>query len=184
MEFKDERALRERVSYLALEWQEGQGRSFTGRTASDFETMVTAAHVISDEARLSLGRWVDAARRAGLSWTDIGARIGITKQAAQQRFGSGGLVSDPDFDGAEIVRTGATSFNEEAMLAEEGRGGRELVATGLLTLRFRQSDRPWEHRRVVAFSPASALRQVEGEGWTHVSTWFPFHYLKRPAAAD
>jgi hypothetical protein len=184
MEFQDERNLRDRVSYLALEWQEGQGRPFAGKSASEFETMVTAAHVISDEARLSLHRWVDAARRAGLSWTEIGARIGITKQAAQQRFGTGGLASESAPAEAEIVRTGATAFNEEAMLAEEGRAGRELVATGALFLRFRQSDRPWEHRRVIAFSPAAALRQVEGAGWTHVSTWFPFHYLKRPAAAD
>jgi hypothetical protein len=184
MDFQDERNLRDRVSYLALEWHEGQGRSFTGETASQFETMVTAAHVISDEARLSLHRWVDAARRAGLSWTDIGARIGITKQAAQQRFGTGGPAPDAPLTEAEIVRTGATAFHEEAMLAEEGRAGRELVATGALFLRFRQSDRPWEHRRVVAFSPAAALRQVEGAGWSHVSTWFPFHYLKRPAATD
>ena len=184
MEFQDERSLRERVSYLALEWHERQGRAFSGKSASEFETMVTAAHVISDEARLSLHRWVDAARRAGLSWTEIGARIGITKQAAQQRFGSGGLGSDTVFAEAEIVRTGATAFNEEAMLAEEGRAGRELMATGLLTLRFRQTDRPWEHRRVVAFSPDAALRQVEGDEWVHVSTWFPFHYLKRPAATS
>jgi hypothetical protein len=184
MNFTDERSLRERVSYLALEWHEGQGRAFGGTTPDEFETMVTAAHVISDEARLSLHRWVDAARRAGLSWADIGARIGITKQAAQQRFGTGGIVSDPALAEAEVVRTGATVFNEEAMLAEEGKAGRELVSTGVLTLRFRESDRPWEHRRVVALSPAAAFRQVEGKGWTHASSWFPFHYLKRPAAVD
>lgn len=181
MDFKAERDLREKVGYLPIEWNEGQGSIFTGKSPDEYGVMVTTAHVISDEARLSLYRWVDAARRAGLSWADIGALIGITKQAAQQRFGGGGSLVDPAPAEAEIVRTAATAFNEEAMLEEEGRAGRELVATGMLTLRFRQSDRPWEHRRVIAFSPAAALRQVEGAGWSHVSTWFPFHYLKRPA---
>ncbi len=30
---------------------------------------------------------VDAARRAGISWKRIGAELGITAQAAQQRYG-------------------------------------------------------------------------------------------------
>lgn len=32
------------------------------------------------------GYFVDAARRAGCSWTEIGAVLGVSKQAAQQRF--------------------------------------------------------------------------------------------------
>ena len=31
---------------------------------------------------------VDAQRRYGMSWTQIGQQLGTTKQAAQQRFGS------------------------------------------------------------------------------------------------
>jgi hypothetical protein len=184
MDFKAEQGLREKVSYLPIEWNEAQGRGFTGKSPDEYGTMVTTAHVVFDEARLSLHRWVDAARRAGLSWAEIGALIGISKQAAQQRFGGSGLMTDAAGSEAEIVRIGATAFNEEPMLTEEGRAGRELVGTGALTLRFRQSDHPWEHRRVIAFSPAAALRQVEGEGWTYVSSWFPFHYLKRPALQD
>ncbi|MBB5955784.1 hypothetical protein FHS29_002365 [Saccharothrix tamanrassetensis] len=33
-----------------------------------------------------IGHFVDEARRAGASWTDIGESIGVTKQAAQKRF--------------------------------------------------------------------------------------------------
>ncbi|MFD0200769.1 MULTISPECIES: Clp protease N-terminal domain-containing protein [Saccharothrix] len=33
-----------------------------------------------------IGHFVDEARRAGASWTDIGASLGVTKQAAQKRF--------------------------------------------------------------------------------------------------
>jgi hypothetical protein len=33
-----------------------------------------------------IGHFVDQARRAGASWTEIGRSMGVTKQAAQQRF--------------------------------------------------------------------------------------------------
>jgi hypothetical protein len=33
-----------------------------------------------------IGHFVDQARRAGASWTDIGASMGVSKQAAQKRF--------------------------------------------------------------------------------------------------
>ncbi|QIS06575.1 ATP-dependent Clp protease ATP-binding subunit [Nocardia brasiliensis] len=33
-----------------------------------------------------IGHFVDQARRAGASWTDIGGSMGVTKQAAQKRF--------------------------------------------------------------------------------------------------
>src|ERR1700690_4394874 len=33
-----------------------------------------------------IGHFVDQARRAGASWTEIGQAMGVTKQAAQKRF--------------------------------------------------------------------------------------------------
>ena len=39
-------------------------------------------------AAAALNRTVREARRAGLSWTEVGAVLGISKQAAQQRFGA------------------------------------------------------------------------------------------------
>src|SRR6059058_4143617 len=33
-----------------------------------------------------IGHFVDQARKAGASWTDIGKSMGVTKQAAQKRF--------------------------------------------------------------------------------------------------
>jgi hypothetical protein len=40
-------------------------------------------------AELELRRQVDAARRAGFSWAAIGTALGTSRQAAQQRYGSG-----------------------------------------------------------------------------------------------
>lgn len=44
---------------------------------------ISAAEVVEECAR--------QAYAAGASWTAIGARLGVTRQAAQQRFGSGSV---------------------------------------------------------------------------------------------
>ncbi|NMO52728.1 ATP-dependent Clp protease ATP-binding subunit [Actinoplanes sp. TBRC 11911] len=41
---------------------------------------------LGDLADHLIGHFVDQARRAGSSWTDIGASMGVSKQAAQKRF--------------------------------------------------------------------------------------------------
>jgi hypothetical protein len=52
---------------------------------------VEAALMVSEELALCaddlIGRFVTEARQAGCSWTEIGQRIGVSKQAARQRFG-------------------------------------------------------------------------------------------------
>jgi hypothetical protein len=41
---------------------------------------------IDDQSDALIGHFVDQARRAGASWSQIGASMGVTKQAAQKRF--------------------------------------------------------------------------------------------------
>jgi hypothetical protein len=45
----------------------------------------TSAH-LGEVADHLIGHFVDQARNAGASWTDIGAHMGVTKQAVQKRF--------------------------------------------------------------------------------------------------
>jgi hypothetical protein len=47
---------------------------------------VLLADYLSDVSDHLIGHFVDQARRSGASWTEIGAALGVTKQAAQQRF--------------------------------------------------------------------------------------------------
>ena len=47
---------------------------------------VLAADHLGEVADHLIGHFVDQARRSGASWTDIGRSMGVTKQAAQQRF--------------------------------------------------------------------------------------------------
>ncbi|MYR07138.1 ATP-dependent Clp protease ATP-binding subunit [Gordonia sp. SID5947] len=47
--------------------------------------VVTAEH-LGEVADHLIGHFVDQARRAGASWTEIGSSMGVSKQAAQKRF--------------------------------------------------------------------------------------------------
>ncbi|MEP9402659.1 hypothetical protein [Sphingomonas sp. VNH70] len=179
MHIREEQHLRSRTAAVVLDWAAEREPPFTGDDKAGYADAIVAAHVVADEARLTLHRWIDAARRADLSWSEIGEALGISKQAAQQRFRALTGANDvPDTDGGTIVRSGATAFNEMRMLAEEGRQGHELVAVGVLTLTFRQSDRNWEYCRRIGSGSDSA--RLEAAGWHHVASYPPFHYYKRP----
>jgi hypothetical protein len=120
---------------------------------------------------------VEQARRSGASWAAIGDLLGISRQAAHQRFGS------DDGDGPDAAGTrriyGATAFNEMRILADEGAAGNHLVDFGGLYLVMRPSTQAWEHRREVALNIAARRAKLERAGWTYVGAWFPFHYFKR-----
>ncbi|MEV7794831.1 Clp protease N-terminal domain-containing protein [Streptomyces sp. NPDC087512] len=47
---------------------------------------VIAGEHLGEVADHLIGHFVDQARRSGASWTDIGRRMGVTRQAAQKRF--------------------------------------------------------------------------------------------------
>jgi dihydroxyacetone kinase len=57
----------------------------TARDATHFRVIIAAAEAV-DAAESALRAAVRAAREAGDSWTVIGAALGVSKQAAQQRF--------------------------------------------------------------------------------------------------
>jgi hypothetical protein len=62
-------------------------RAYSRRVgAGDVESL---AHMISlsDDIDNAIQQAVNGLRAAGYSWAEIGARIGITRQAAQQRWG-------------------------------------------------------------------------------------------------
>ncbi|MFC4030939.1 Clp protease N-terminal domain-containing protein [Streptomyces polygonati] len=52
----------------------------------DLEHAMSVADHVGEVADHLIGHFVDQARRAGASWTDIGSHMGVSKQAAQKRF--------------------------------------------------------------------------------------------------
>jgi hypothetical protein len=143
--------------------------------------LVAAAHVAADEADRLLHESVIGARHAGHSWDAVGRVLGVSRQAAQQRFKT--AAADAPQGPARRVLTGMTAFNEMAALEREGRRGYHLVDFGPFYLVVEASDRRWEHRRAIAPTRA-AQRRLEGEGWRPVGSWFPFRYYARPLTDD
>ena len=126
-----------------------------------------------------------SARAGGHSWAAIGAVLGLTRQAAQQRFGGavdkpGGVDQPMDAGGllgAEVRWLGpVTAFDEMAELALAGRRGWRTVDAGMLKHKVVRTPTQWEHRRVAWTRPASALEQ---DGWHVAVRAFPWLYLVR-----
>ncbi len=72
------------------------------RAGSPLDNLSDAVRVsaeLSDQADSLIGHFVDQARRSGASWSQIGASMGVSKQAAQQRFVPRGPVQMPHVPG-------------------------------------------------------------------------------------
>lgn len=66
----------------------------TAHDALHFRRIIAAREGVV-RAKRELHDAVTAARTAGDSWLAIGTALGVSKQAAQKRFGSAGRESDP-----------------------------------------------------------------------------------------
>jgi len=143
--------------------------------------LVAAAREGSAESERLLRQAALGARKAGHTWEAIGHVLGVSRQAAQQRFAASGEDVDAfegNRDRQRVVR-GATLFNEMGILEREGRAGWHLVGVGVLTLLFEPSDQAWEHIRRVDQSPADRRAVLEA-GWRHVGNYLMWHYYTRP----
>lgn len=87
--------------------------------ANAYEDLITVTNLVAEEADELLRETVISARHAGLSWEKIGSLLGISRQAAQQRFSAaatnsvarpagtagtavGHMISDPIQPGAIV----------------------------------------------------------------------------------
>ncbi|MDJ0385978.1 hypothetical protein [Streptomyces sp. G-G2] len=158
--------------------------------------LVDASRVGAEEAGRLLREAVQRARAAGHSWDTVGRVLGVSRQAAQQRFTDkdkdkdkdkgtvqpSAFVGGPDTPERRIL-TPLTAFNEMAALAEAGRDGWHLIGYGSFFHEVESSDHPWNHCRLPLASGARH-RRMEAEGWIPVGDgWFPWRYYKRPVGA-
>jgi hypothetical protein len=97
---------------------------------------IVAADHLGEVADHLVGHFVDQARRAGHSWTDIGHAIGVTKQAARKRF----VPKGPDDPDAMDAKDGFARFTPRARQAVEAshraalEAGNDLVGVDHLVL--------------------------------------------------
>jgi hypothetical protein len=137
--------------------------------------LLDAAQVGAGETTRMLREAVTSARNAGHSWEAIGGVLGISRQAAQQRFGG---AEAPEAHGNQKVLFPLTAFTEMAALEKAGREGWHLVGFGMLRHVVEASDQQWEHRRVPL--ALGSRRRLEADGWQAVGGWYPWRYYKRP----
>lgn len=174
----DEKRIKERVAGLVTDWAAYRHPAFTGTDAAEFVDAIAVAHVITEEAKLNLRRWVTVARRAGVPWLDIGNALGISKQAAQQRYGAIATKRNPpEKPKRGIIQVDAGRANELLILTREGRRGHELIGITETTLFFRRTKHIWEYQRVIESS--LEIHRMSNDGWKHVRDVFPFSYFKR-----
>ncbi|GAA4209935.1 hypothetical protein [Actinocatenispora rupis] len=62
-------------------------RAYSRRVADGDVDALPAMVRLASELDAEIGNAVDGLRRFGYSWADIGLRLGISRQAAQQRWG-------------------------------------------------------------------------------------------------
>lgn len=115
---------------------------------------------------------VDAARSAGRSWAEIGRELGMSRQAAQQRFGGSVEPLPPD----ERWLGPVTALDEMAELELAGRLGWRTIGAGTLRHRMVRTPTQWEHRRLLW--PRSAAQSLH-DGWQVGCRAFPWIYLVR-----
>ncbi|MFC6013546.1 Clp protease N-terminal domain-containing protein [Nocardia lasii] len=73
------------------------------------DAVVAAGH-LGETADHLIGHFVDQARRSGASWTDIGASMGVSKQAVQKRF----VPKGPSDTAAMDPQAGFAKFTDRA----------------------------------------------------------------------
>ena len=178
----DAERVREGVADAIVGGPEGL-RETLGADPAGFLALVAAARVGAEEADRLLRVAVTGARQAGHSWEAIGRLLGVSRQAAQQRFaatadaGAPAPAPNPATPERRVV-TGVTALGEMDVLEAEGARGWHLVDLGPLYLVLERSAQTWRHRRLTLPSRATQ-RRLERDGWVVVGTWFPFRYFKR-----
>ena len=135
--------------------------------------LIAAGARAEEAARETLHRAVIAARAAGVSWARIGEQLGMTRQAAQQRFGA--AVDEPSGD-AERWLGPVTAFDEMRELELAGRAGWHTVEAGMLGHRMVRTPTQWQHRRVLW---RASLAREHADGWQIGCRAFPWIYLVR-----
>jgi ATP-dependent Clp protease ATP-binding subunit ClpA len=129
------------------------------RAAGSLLDQIEAALAISDDLQAGadelVGHFVTQARQSGCSWTEIGQRLGVSKQAARQRFitpttGPGELPVRPRLEACreaahrEAAEEGAAEVGSHHLLVglfEEGTAASVMEQIGLRRDEVREAGR-------------------------------------------
>jgi hypothetical protein len=129
---------------------------------------VIGSRELTEVADDLVGHYVEEARAAGASWSDIGAAMGVSKQAAQQRAQVRAEESERDDDLGEYapeVAAAVRSARERAMAHRHWYVGTEHLLVGLLDA---QDGRLADAVGLTADEAMDAALEIVGEGTAEV----------------
>ncbi|MBO2451403.1 hypothetical protein J4573_30235 [Actinomadura barringtoniae] len=178
-------AIREAVAeaVLTVSAEQSPADQGPGDDADSQLLVVAASAVAAEESSRLLRQSITGARAAGNSWEALGRLLGISRQAAQQRFGTPSpSASVPAESPTRRVLKPLHAFNEMDALAKEGLRGWHAVDYGYLFHLVESSSQQWEHRRL--WWPSRRRRRaMEEQGWQLIEPSdfdSPWAYYKRP----
>lgn len=151
------------------------GASILDDADHDPLTVVRRAAEAEVEVRDLLREAVGSARGAGHSWADIGGALGMSRQAAQQRFGTSSGASEQPPDGHRWLGP-VTALDEMAELDLAGSAGWRTVDCAPFRHLVRRTSTQWEHRRTTW---PGLTRRLREQGWEVGARAFPWVYLVR-----
>ncbi|MCL1801284.1 MAG: hypothetical protein FWG25_07995 [Promicromonosporaceae bacterium] len=157
---------------------------------SAYGQLVAITKLVSDEADQLLRETVISARHSGLNWERIGDVVGMSRQEAQQTYGSKIDDAAIDASNALMIAPGAqadmtahrlppigtrvhTKLDELVQLNRGGPYGWHAVAYqgGYFVMEF--DDQQWNHA-------TSYRNPPPGGGWQRIARWGPWIYWARP----
>lgn len=138
--------------------------------------LVAVARDAQAETDVLLRATVDSARSAGCTWDQIGGVLGMTRQAAQQRYGRRTEDAATDAGPHTMTLAPLSAFNEMRVLERAGRHGWHSIGYGPLFHVVTRSEHQWQHARTTVLSGAPS-----GDGWQKIGTgWGWWAYYARP----
>ena len=108
-----------------------------GSALDNLADAVAVGEHLGEQADSLIGHFVDQARRSGASWSQIGANMGVSKQAAQQRFvPRGDPATGPRIPGdfsrfTQRARAVLAAAEDHARAADSAVIGSDHLALGL-----------------------------------------------------
>ncbi len=141
---------------------------------------VALADRLGELADHLIGHFVDQARKAGATWTDIGQSMGVSKQAAQKRFvpksadTRGSLDAGPFGRFTERARHVIVASQEEARAAGHDYLGTEHLVLGLLSEPDALAGRALAEQGITPEQIRAAMTVVLGPARDNVPEYIPY----------
>lgn len=160
------------------------GPSPDGDSAPTPDQLLASVSAFHDLTRLSAdlqGQAVRAAHEAGVSWAKIGARLGTSRQAVQQRFDPRYIPGEEPGSATRILGP-VTRSEELSHLSEAGAQGWRLIRSLHGEHILERDDQAWEVMRASMLSPRPMPSRRDG--WQAAATRFPDCFYIRPRGIE